>query len=336
MVRGNGFGEGTTIWNEIREYWLKKTGNGGSGGARLWPIIVIIILAIWIATGIYTVEPGEIGVVLRFGREVGRAEPGLRYHLPGPIESVKVVNMAVIRRVEIGFRTNPRYRPIPEESLMLTGDENIVDAQAIVQYRVKDPSNYLFKVSDPDKVLLDSAEVALRSVIGKTTIDDALTVGKVKIQEDSRNFLQQLLDTYEAGLLITDFKLQVVDPPAQVKDSFNEVVRAREDQERLRNEARGYAEDIIPKARGEAERRIREAEAYREQRVIKAHGDTERFLEVLEEYQKARQVTATRLYIETMEEVLPNVNKVVIDPEVSENILKFLPLGEMGKNPSEK
>lgn len=336
MVRGNGFGERGTIWSDIREYWLRKTGNGGDRGVRLWPIIIVIILAIWIATGIYTVEPGEIGVVLRFGRELGRSEPGLRYHIPVPIETVKLVNMAVVRRVEIGFRTNPRYRPIPEESLMLTGDENIVDAQAIVQYKVKNPSNYLFKVKDPDKVLLDSAEVALRSVIGRTTIDDALTVGKVKIQEDSRKFLQQLLDTYQAGLLITDFKLQVVDPPAQVKDSFNEVVRAREDQERLTNEARGYAEDIIPKARGEAEKRIRGSEAYREQRVIKARGDTERFLEVLEEYQKAKGVTATRLYIETMEQVLPNANKVVIGPEASENILKFLPLGEIGKKQNEK
>ncbi|MBI4228652.1 MAG: FtsH protease activity modulator HflK, partial [Deltaproteobacteria bacterium] len=289
-----------------------------------------------IATGIYTVEPGEIGVVLRFGKEVGRSEPGLRYHLPAPVETVRLVNLAVVRRVEIGFRTSPRYRTVPEESLMLTGDENIVDAQAIVQYRVKEPSNYLFKVNDPDKVLMDTAEVSLRSVIGRTTIDDALTVGKVRIQEDSRKFLQELLDTYQAGLLVTDFKLQVVDPPAQVKDSFNEVVRAREDQERLRNEARGYAEDIIPKARGESEKRIRAAEAYKEQRVIKAVGDTQRFLDVLKEYQKAKEVTATRIYIETMEQILPNANKIVLGGEVEDNILQFLPLRETGVKKDEK
>jgi len=336
VVRGNGFGEDKTIWSEIRDYWLKRAGDGDSRRFRLWPIIIIVILAIWIATGVYTVEPGEIGVVLRFGKEVGRSEPGLRYHLPSPVETVRLVNMAVIRRVEIGFRTSPRYRTVPEESLMLTGDENIVDAQAIVQYRVKEPSNYLFKVNDPDKVLLDSAEVSLRSVIGRTTIDDALTVGKVRIQEDSRKFLQELLDTYQAGLLVTDFKLQVVDPPAQVKDSFNEVVRAREDQERLRNEARGYAEDIIPKARGESEKRIRAAEAYKEQRVIKAVGDTQRFLEVLKEYQKAKEVTAMRIYIETMEQILPNANKVVLGGEVEDNILQFLPLRDTGVKKNEK
>ena len=336
MARGNGFDEEKTIWGEIRDYWMRRRGDDGARRFRLWPIILIIILVIWIATGIYTVAPGEIGVVLRFGKEVGRSEPGLRYHLPVPIETVKLVNMAVIRRAEIGFRTNPRYRAVPEESLMLTGDENIVDAQAIVQYKVKDPSNYLFKVKDPDNVLLHSAEVSLRSVIGRTTIDDALTVGKVKIQEDSRRFLQQLLDTYQAGLLVVDFKLQVVDPPAQVKDSFNEVVRAREDQERLTNEAKGYSEDIIPKARGEAEKRIRAAEAYKEQRVIKSKGDTERFLEILGEYQKARRVTAVRLYIETMEQILPKANKIVLGEESNDNILQFLPLRDFGDKQIEK
>jgi modulator of FtsH protease HflK len=336
LVRDNGFGEERTIWGEIRDYWMRRRGNGGARKYRLWPILLIIVLVIWIATGIYTVAPGELGVVLRFGKETGRSAPGLRFHLPAPIESVNLVNMAVIRRVEIGFRTNPRYRPVPEESLMLTGDENIVDAQAIVQYKVKDPSDYLFRVKDPDRVLLDSAEVSLRSVMGRTTIDDALTVGKVKIQEDSRQFLQQLLDTYQTGLLVVDFKLQVVDPPAQVKDSFNEVVRAREDQERLTNEARGYSEDIIPKARGEAEKRIRAAEAYKEQRMIKAKGDTERFLLILGEYQKAKRVTAIRLYIETMEQILPGANKIVLGPESGDNILQFLPLREFGGKQNDK
>lgn len=336
MVRGNGSGEEGTIWGEIRDYWMRRRGNGETKRFKLWPILLVIALVIWIATGTYTVAPGEVGVVIRFGKDVGLTEPGLRYHLPVPIETVKLVSLAVVRRVEIGFRTSPRYRPVPEESLMLTGDENIVDAQAIVQYKVKNPSEYLFKVKNPEEVLFHTAQVALRGVIGRTTIDEALTIGKPKIQEDSKLFLQKLMDNYQAGILITDFKLQVVDPPSQVKDSFNEVVRAREDQERLTNEAKGYSEDIIPKARGEAEKRIRGAEAYREQRIIMAKGDTEKFLDILREYRKAKEVTAMRLYIETMEQILPKANKIVLGPDSSDNILQFLPLREFGDKQNEK
>ncbi|HLE26140.1 MAG TPA: FtsH protease activity modulator HflK [Thermodesulfobacteriota bacterium] len=319
---------GETVWEELWEKWMRW--RQGGGRRKTWPFLVVILIGIWLATGIYSVAPGEQGVVRQFGKEVALTGPGLRYRLPWPIETVNVVNMGVVRRVEFGFRTEPR-QIVPEESLMLTGDENIVDAQAIVQYKVKEPSQYLFKVVDPDQTLRDSTEVALRSVIGNTTIDDAMTVGRVKVQEGAMTFLQQLLDTYETGLLVTEVKLQVVDPPGQVKDAFHEVVRAREDRERLINEARGYFEDIIPKARGEVEQMIRAAEAYRERRTIQAQGDAAKFLEVFKEYEKAKEVTGKRLYIETLERVLPQAEKIVIGTQSEGGLLQFLPLREAGK-----
>jgi membrane protease subunit HflK len=293
-------------------------------------LIILVVGLIWLATGVYTVQPGEVGVVRRFGKEVAQVGPGLRYHWPRPIERVDVVNVEAVRRVEVGFRSAPRYQLIPQESLMLTGDENIVDAQAIVQYRVKDAGNYLFRVTDPDQALRDATEVGLRSVIGRTTIEEVLTVGRVEIQNQTREFLQQLLDTYQAGLIVTEVKLQVVDPPEQVKDAFHEVVRAREDRERLINEARGYQEDVIPKARGQAEQILRSAEAYKEQREIRAQGEAARFLSIFEAYQKAPEVTEQRLYVETLQRVLPKAQKIVISPQLEGHLLPFLPLREQG------
>jgi membrane protease subunit HflK len=291
-------------------------------------LLLLCLVLIWLATGVYTVGPGEQGVVRRFGKEVARMGPGLRYHWPPPIERVDVVNVEVVRRVEVGFRSVPRYSLVPQESLMLTGDENIVDAQAIVQYRVKDAGEYLFRVMDPDQALRDATEVGLRSVIGRTTIEEVLTVGRVEIQNQTREFLQQLLDTYQAGLTVTEVKLQVVDPPEQVKDAFHEVVRAREDRERLINEARGYQEDVIPKARGQAAQMLRAAEAYKAQREIRAQGEAAKFLSILAEYQKAREVTEQRLYVETLQRVLPKAQKIVISPQLEGQLLPLLPLRE--------
>ena len=293
-------------------------------------LLLLCIMLIWLATGVYTVGPGEQGVVRRFGKEVARVGPGLHHHWPRPIERVDVVNVEVVRRVEVGFRSDPRYHLVPQESLMLTGDENIVDAQAIVQYRVKDAGEYLFRVVDPDQALRDATEVGLRSVIGRTTIEEVLTVGRVEIQNQTREFLQQLLDTYQSGLMVTEVKLQVVDPPEQVKDAFHEVVRAREDRERLINEARGYQEDVIPKARGQVEQTLRAAEAYKAQREIRAQGEAAKFLSILEEYQKAQEVTEQRLYVETLQRVLPKAQKIVISPQLEGHLLPFLPLREQG------
>jgi modulator of FtsH protease HflK len=293
-------------------------------------LLLLCIVLIWLATGVYTVGPGEQGVVRRFGKEVARVGPGLHHHWPRPIERVDIVNVEVVRRVEVGFRSDPRYHLVPQESLMLTGDENIVDAQAIVQYRVKDAGEYLFRVVDPDQALRDATEVGLRSVIGRTTIEEVLTVGRVEIQNQTREFLQQLLDTYQSGLMVTEVKLQVVDPPEQVKDAFHEVVRAREDRERLINEARGYQEDVIPKARGQVEQTLRAAEAYKAQREIRAQGEAAKFLSILEEYQKAQEVTEQRLYVETLQRVLPKAQKIVISPQLEGHLLPFLPLREQG------
>jgi modulator of FtsH protease HflK len=293
-------------------------------------LLLLCIVLIWLATGVYTVGPGEQGVVRRFGKEVAHVGPGLHYHWPRPIERVDVVNVEAVRRVEVGFRSVPRYSLVPEESLMLTGDENIVDAQAIVQYRVKEAGEYLFRVMDPDQALRDATEVGLRSVIGRTTIEEVLTVGRVEIQNQTREFLQQLLDTYQSGLMVTEVKLQVVDPPEQVKDAFHEVVRAREDRERLINEARGYQEDVIPKARGQVEQTLRAAEAYKAQREIRAQGEAAKFLSILAEYQKAQEVTEQRLYVETLQRVLPKAQKIVISPQLEGHLLPFLPLREHG------
>jgi len=298
----------------------------------VFPVIAILAL-IWAATGFYMVSPGEVGVVRQFGKEVRKSQPGLRYHIPWPIERVNVVNLERIRRAEIGFRTFQRgsgttQRRVPEEALMLTGDENIVEAQLIVQYQVKDPSLYLFRVANPSIVLQSTTEVALRSMVGNTTIDDFLTVGREQVQLETQEFLQRLLDDYQSGLRVTEVRLQVVDPPEQVKDAFHEVVRAREDRERLINQAQGYQEDIIPKARGKAQQMLRAAEAYKEERVLHAQGDAERFLSVLAEYRKAKEVTRARLHLEAIERILGSVKKVVIDPRATGGLVPLLPLSE--------
>ncbi|HIC95679.1 TPA: FtsH protease activity modulator HflK [Candidatus Bipolaricaulota bacterium] len=305
------------------------------GRRRLVWLVVGVIVAIWLLQGIYIVGPGEVGVVRQFGREIGQTGPGLHYHLPWPIQRVNVVNMAQIRRAEIGFRTvevpgrPARHARRLEEALMLTGDENIAEVQLLVQYKVKDASAFLFKVREPEKALRMAAEVAIRSVIGKTTIDEAMTVGRPQVEADTLAFLQRLLDDYQAGLHVVEVKLLVVDPPDEVKDAFHEVVRALEDKSRLIREAEGYAEDLIPKARGEAEKIIKEAEAYKEERIKRAEGDATEFLKVLAEYKKAPEVTRERLYLEAIERILAGTEKFVIDPRVGE-LLQLLPLTELG------
>ena len=289
---------------------------------------IVVLIGGWLATGFYQVGPGEQGVIRRFGNLVGQTEPGLRYHLPVPIEQVSVVNIAEVRRIEIGFRsgTGDRAQRVPEEAQMLTVDQNIVEAQMIVQYRVLDAANYLFNVREPTQVLVDAAEVALRSAAGSTTIDNLLTVGRAEAEGEIQEFMQRQLSDYEAGLVVQNVKLQVVDAPDAVKDAFHDVVRAQEDRERLINEAQGYREDIIPKARGEGERMVFAAEGYRQDRIIRAQGDVAKFLQVLEEYEKAPDITRTRLYLETMNQVLPQVDKIITDSAIGDSIVPFLPL----------
>ena len=290
---------------------------------RFGPVLAAIILLAVVVTGVYSVGPGEQGVVRRFGREHRTAGPGLHYAFP-LVESVDVVNIEEVRRVEVGFNGEVT---INEEALMLTGDENIVEVHMVVQYRVADPTKYLFRLRDPERSLHIASEVALRSVVGRTNIDDVMTTGRQQVQTATRELLQGLIDDYEGGLEITEVKLDAVDAPDEVKDAFNAVTRAREDKEKLVNEARGYMEDKVPRARGEAQIIVRGAEAYKEQRVLRAQGDADKFDAMLVEYQKAKGVTRQRLYLETMERVLaPIKNKVIVDKGVADGALPLLPL----------
>lgn len=291
---------------------------------KIGPIIIGILLVLLILSGVYSVNPGEQGIVRTFGKETGKSGPGLHFIVP-LVQKVDVVNIQQIRRIEIGFRGKER---VPSESLMVTGDENIVEAQVIVQYRIVDPTKYLFRLRDPEKTLHATAEVALRTVVGRTTIDQAMTVGREQVQEEARQILQTLMDAYESGLTITEMKLQAVDPPDQVREAFHDVVRAREEKEQKINKAKGYQEDLIPRARGEERQIVRAAEGYKEQRELRANGDVAKFLSVLTEYKKAERVTRDRLHLETMERVLRSVDKkVLVDGDVSKRALPVLPLG---------
>src|SRR5690606_2791663 len=271
----------------------------GPRSQPLGPILIGVLLVVLASTGFYQVGPGEVAIIRTLGKETGHAGPGLHFRFPF-VQQKDVVNTSQVRRLEVGFRGD---MPMPAEAQMLTGDANIVEAQLIVQYRVADASKYLFRLANPDETMLAAAEVAIRAVIGRTSIDDAITTGRGRIQEETREFLQQLMDTYQSGLSVTEVKLQNVGPPDAVKDSFHEVVRAREEKEQLINQAKGYSEDVIPRARGEAEKELREAEAYKEQRLLRAQGDAKRFDQIYAEYSKARDITRRRLYLETMERI---------------------------------
>lgn len=296
--------------------------------------VFAILGALWLASGLYIVEPAEIGVVQRFGAYHRQAEPGLHYHIPFPIESVQVPKVTQVRRVEVGFRTigstgaQSQYRLAPEESLMLTGDENIIDVQFIVQYMVKDPVHYLFNVFQPDHTVKNAAEAAMREVVGYNQIDSVLTTNKLDIQTNARDLLQRILDIYDAGILVQAVQLQDVHPPKEVIEAFKDVASAREDMSRFINEADAYKNDILPKARGQAAVLVNQATAYKEQVILRAKGEADRFTSVLKEYNKAKDVTRARLHLETMERVLqnPEMDKVIISDEALAKSVPYLPL----------
>ena len=321
-------------WDELWNQLKGRAGGGprlpfGPGRALFFGLVVV--LGIWLASGTYMVGPGSQGVVRRFGQEIGKTDAGLNYHLPWPIETVNVVDLAGIRRLNVGFRElgPDQFQEDLSEALMLTGDENMVDVHVIVQYRVNDASRFLFKVRDSEEAVRAASEVALRHTVGQHPIDFTLVEARGQVEEETRAFLQQLLDNYESGLLVTQVKLQEVDAPQQVRDAFQDVVRAKEDKERLTREAQGYAADAVPRARGQKEQAIRQAEAYKERRIIRAQGEARRFLSVLAEYRRAPDVTRTRLYLETIETTLSGVSKIVVDPEATSGILPLLPLQDM-------
>ncbi|HUU28799.1 MAG TPA: FtsH protease activity modulator HflK [archaeon] len=294
-----------------------------------------VIVALWLASGIYMAEADELGVVLLFGKLSRVTDPGLNYHLPYPIESVQTPKVTEVKRAEIGFRTiyqgpPSRFESIPEESLMLTGDENIVDIDLIVQFKIKDAADYLFNVRDVIRTVSKASEATLRQVIGNHKIDEALTDGKFQIQNEIQESLQSILDIYGAGVLVVAVQLQDVHPPEQVITAFKDVASALEDKSKLVNQAQGYQNDIIPRTRGQAEQMLRQAESYREQRILRSQGEAERFNKVLAEYERAPSVTEKRLYLETMEKVLPRVTKYIAKVKDSGGLM---PLLDMRKAP---
>lgn len=291
---------------------------------RLGPIVLILVIAVIFLTATFQVEPGEVGVIRTLGKETSRVDPGFHFRIPG-IQQVDKVNTAMVRRIEVGFRGDQARL---EEALMLTGDENIVDARMIVQYRVVDPSKFLFRLASPELALSASAEVALRSIVGRNTIDDVLTRGRGDVQNRTRELLQRLMDQYHSGLIVTEVKLQDVSPPEPVRDAFFEVNRAREKKEQMINQAMAYREDIIPRARGTVQKELREAEAYKEQRVLRAQGDAEKFKAIFAEYEKAKNVTRKRMYLETMSKILSNVeDKTILGSTLPGSTLPVIPLG---------
>jgi membrane protease subunit HflK len=292
------------------------------------PILGIIVV-LWLLTGIYIVGPDEVGVVRTFGKVTRVVQSGLNYHLPYPIEVADTPKVTEVKRTELGFRTvGPKqFRKVEIESFMLTGDENIVDAEMIVQYKIKEPIKYLYNFVRPELTVREASEASLRTVVGRHNIDEALTAGKFIIQEETKTLLQSILDKYGTGILVVAVQLQDVSPPQPVIAAFKDVASAKEDKNRMINQAEGYRNDVIPKARGEAQAMIHEAEGYREARIQRAEGDVAKFLAILEEYNKAKSVTKKRLYLESMESILPGIRKIIIPDGDSGNFLNLLDLG---------
>jgi len=309
---------------------------GGTSGGK--PIIfgLILLIVIWAFSGLYRVLPDEQGVVLRFGKFVSTTQPGLNYHIPYPVETVLTPKVTKVHRVEIGFRAasdsgrTSEVGDVSEESLMLTGDENIVNIDFSVFWVIKDAGKFLFKIQSPVVTVKAAAETALREVIAKSKLQSILTEGRSKIEIETQDIAQSLLDEYESGIQITQVQTQKADPPDEVIDAFRDVQAARADMERSKNEAEAYQNDVIPRARGEAAKILQEAEAYKKQVVAAAEGEASRFVAIYNEYTKAKQVTQERMYLETMEKVLADIDKVIIDRKAG-GVVPYLPLPELSK-----
>ncbi|WP_342395023.1 FtsH protease activity modulator HflK [Rhodoblastus sphagnicola] len=302
-----------------------------SFGRRGAALVAALAAIAWASTGLYKVQPDEQGVILRFGRWVETTPPGLHFHLPWPIETAMMPRVTQVNQLQLGAAAANASR----DKQMLTGDENIVEADCAIVWQIKDAGLYLFKVAEPEAALRVAAESALREVIARTPIQSALSDRRQQIADETRNVLQKLLDAEEAGISVMQVQLQRVDPPITVIDAFNDVQRARADQERARNEAEAYANDILPRARGEAERIRQEAEAYRAQAVNLAEGDAKNFLSIYQSYAQAKDVTAWRLYLESVDEVLKKSSRVIVDSSGKgvSGVLPYMPIGEAKPHP---
>ncbi|MFZ5491504.1 MAG: FtsH protease activity modulator HflK [Pseudomonadota bacterium] len=320
---------------------LRQRFGGGGGGSSgnssagalppgLVVAVLVVLAALWLASGFYVIREGERGVVLRFGAFANTTTPGLRWHVPYPVERVINVNIGEIRTAEIGYRGQIRGRgesDVTQESQMLTADENIVDVKLAVQYRVKDAADYVFKVRDPDLTVAQVAESAIREVVGKSRMEFILTEGRDAVAQQVQQLLQGMLDRYGTGIEVTSVNMQDAQPPEPVQAAFFDAVKAREDEQRLINEAQAYRNEVIPRARGEVARIIANAEAYKGQTVARAMGDGARFAQLAEQYRAAPQVTRHRLYLETMEQVLGRTPKVLLSGDGSQ--VTLLPLDKL-------
>lgn len=313
---------------------------GGGASPAVIGLVIVVAIAAWLATGFYRVQPGQQGVALIFGKVVNETIPGLRYNLPAPIGEVYTPQVEELRRVDVGFRgageissrRSTAERDILEESLMLTSDQNIVDMDFTVFYQIKSAREYLFNIRGQEETVKVAAESAMREIVGQTTFDQAVTAERQQIEDKTQELLQKTLDQYGAGILIANVQLQKSDPPGEVIDAFNDVQRARQDKDRLQNEAQAYANSIVPVARGLAEKDIREAEAYREQQIQEAQGEASRFVSIHDAYLTAPDVTRRRMYLETIGAVLGSAHKVIIDQDSNgSGVVPYLPLPEIEK-----
>ena len=299
--------------------------NAALGGGAVF--VVFVVIAIWLASGFYIVDEGKRGVVLRLGKYLETTQSGPRWHIPYPVESVQIVNVAGVRPVEVGYRGTPKNKQ-PQEALMLTDDENIVDVQFAVQWNIKNPTDYVFNNKNPDDNVMQAAETAIREVVGKSPMDFVLAQGRSEVAARVKVLMQTILDRYGTGINIVTVALQGASAPEQVLPAFEDVVRAQQDQERFKNEGQAYANDVVPKAQGIAARLTQEANGYKQSVISTAQGDASRFTQILAEYQKAPQVTRERMYLDTMQQVLGSTSKVIIDTKGGNNLL-YLPIDKL-------
>ena len=309
-----------------------KSGDSGNGASGVgFSLILVVATALWLASGFYIVQQGERGVVLQFGKKSEVTDAGLRWHIPWPVEHVERVNVEKVHKIEIGYRGNERTggkTKVPRESVMLTGDENIVDLEFAVQYRIKNADDFLFNVRDVESSIMQATESAVREVAGNRTMDFILTEGRDEVGQETERLLQTVLDQYKTGIVVTKVEMQKALPPEEVKPAFDDAVKAREDQQRFINEAQSYANDITPRARGKAARLVQEAEGYKAAAIARAEGDAKRFVLVAREYAKAPRVTRDRLYLDAVEQVLSSTTKIFVDQKAGNNLL-YLPLDRL-------
>jgi membrane protease subunit HflK len=317
----------------IGSFGQKGNGSGGDNNSsgRLPPIgggiVIVIALLLWAASGVYIVDASERGVVFQFGRYLETTQPGPHWHIPWPVGSKEIVNVSEVRTIEVGYRNNARNK-VPNEALMLTDDENIVDLQFAVQYVRTNPEDYLFYNRDPDQAVKQMAESAIREIVGKSKMDFVLQEGREELAINARDLMQSVLDRYQTGITVSQVTMQNAQPPDQVQAAFDDAVKAKQDQERQKNEGQAYYNDVVPKAQGAAARLSQEAEAYKGRVIAAAEGEASRFESVLNEYSKAPKVTRERMYLDTMQSIFTNATKVFIDQKDNSNLL-FLPLDKL-------